>query len=224
MGKGYNTDSTCPEAVYSVLSADSGPLELREKGSRFISFAIKCCTMEEADKIIAAYRKKYFDATHLCYAFCLRIGQREYKRSSDDGEPSGTAGVPIMQEILGSGLWNLLVMVIRYYGGTKLGTGGLVRAYGGAAQLVLDSAESRQVEITLKGSIVLPFRETGLVMQWLNRHHGLSIEQNYSDRGIVMTVALPINEAATARQSLIDMSSGRLEWIAAQETDDTAGL
>jgi len=117
-----------------------------------------------------------------------------------------------MQEIIGKDLWNVLVMVIRYYGGTKLGTGGLVRAYGGNARMALDEAEVAELEITVTGTLFFPFSETGLVMQWLNRFHGVPENQEYGPEGIVMTCSLPHKEVLHAGQALIDMSSGRLQW------------
>lgn len=205
---------TDPESpfTYQVLTRDSGPCELREKASRFISYAVRCGSQSEVESLLKSYRKRYFDATHLCYGFRLREGGQELKRSSDDGEPSGTAGIPILQEIIGKELWNILVMVIRYYGGTKLGTGGLVRAYGGCARMALDEAKVAELECTARGQVSFPYSETGLVMQWLHRFRGVQQGQEYGPGGIAMTCSLPLRELLQARQVLVDMSAGRLKW------------
>jgi len=212
MGKENNPEIYDHITSYQVLAGDCPPFELREKASRFIAFAVPCDSVEQVELILQSHRKKYHDATHVCFAFRLGNGISENKRFSDDGEPSGTAGIPILQEISGHKLWNVLLMVIRYYGGTKLGTGGLVRAYGGAAHGVLEMAEFKQIEVTRLGTITFPFNETGLVMQWLTRFYGVSVSQNYSDMGITMSCTLPVKEVPRASQALIDMSAGRLKW------------
>lgn len=125
---------------YRILySAGSGIYE--EKKSRFLATACPVNSEEEVQRILAEERKKYWDARHHCYAYC--IGSRgELSRFSDDGEPGGTAGRPILDVIQGSGITNQLIVVTRYFGGVLLGTGGLVRAYGSAAKAALASAEA----------------------------------------------------------------------------------
>lgn len=117
---------------YKTLESTSKGI-YREKASKFIALAIPVTTEEEATSSLAKIRKEYFDANHHCYAFRIGVEGREY-RYSDDREPSGTAGRPIYGEILSAGLTNILIVVIRYFGGTKLGTSGLIRAYKSAAK------------------------------------------------------------------------------------------
>jgi putative IMPACT (imprinted ancient) family translation regulator len=117
-----------------------------------------------------------------------------------------------MQEIMARDLWNLLVMVVRYYGGTKLGTGGLVRAYSTAAKAVLDSCPQKEVACTLDGRVSYAYTDTGLVMHWLSRFRGTIVHQDCSGQGMIMTCQFPINDAPDAGQALIDMSGGRLRW------------
>lgn len=112
---------------------EGGSDEIVEKKSRFIAHVFPVETEEEVTQIIEKMKKKYWDARHNCYAFVLGSGG-EITRCSDDGEPSGTAGRPILEVIMGQGLCNVLVVVTRYFGGTLLGTGGLVRAYSQATQ------------------------------------------------------------------------------------------
>ena len=106
--------------------------EVREKGSRFLGFLFPAADEEEAERLLGELREQYPGATHHCWAY--RIGWPPRERSSDDGEPSGTAGGPILSVLAGRGLSNALAVVVRWFGGTKLGKGGLARAYSGATR------------------------------------------------------------------------------------------
>ena len=119
--------------------------EIEIKKSKFIAHIAEIKSEDEAETFIKQTRKKYYDATHNCSAYILN-SDRGIRHSSDDGEPSGTAGKPILDVISGAGLSDIIVVVARYFGGTELGTGGLVRAYSGAAAEVLKNAAV--VEIT----------------------------------------------------------------------------
>lgn len=104
----------------------------KEKMSKFISFAVPVSTLDEAKEAIARYQKEYYDARHVCWAYMLGAARTEF-RANDNGEPSGTAGKPILGQINSFGLTNVLIVVVRYFGGIKLGTGGLIEAYRAAA-------------------------------------------------------------------------------------------
>lgn len=119
-----------------------GPSEglYKEKGSRFLAFAYPVDTLDEIKEILEQIQKKYYDARHRCYAWKLGLDENNF-RKNDDGEPSGTAGQPIYGQILSRGLTNVLVVVVRYFGGIKLGTGGLIVAYKTATADALDGAE-----------------------------------------------------------------------------------
>ena len=127
---------------YVTLKGESGG-ELKVQGSRFISTAYSAGSAEEVEKIVAARRKKYHDASHHCYAYRLGPGGETF-RINDDGEPSGTGGRPILAAIDREGLTDTLVMVTRYFGGIKLGTGGLARAYGQAARIAQAEPHKRK--------------------------------------------------------------------------------
>ena len=118
-----------------------------EKRSKFLAFAHHVTTVDEVKDIVAAYRKKYFDARHVCYAYMLGTERKDF-RANDDGEPSSTAGKPILGQINSNDLTDTLVVVVRYYGGVNLGTGGLIVAYKtAAAEAIANSqTEMRQVE------------------------------------------------------------------------------
>lgn len=128
---------------------DSGEALIVEKKSKFIATVYKVETPEEAEAYMVQLRKKYYDATHNCFAY--QIGEKnEFQKASDDGEPQGTAGKPILDVLKGEEIKNTLICVTRYFGGTLLGTGGLVRAYGKAAKeglLAAGIVEKRRIKL-----------------------------------------------------------------------------
>jgi uncharacterized YigZ family protein len=128
-----------------------------EKRSKFLAFAHHVDTADEVKELVAGYRKKYYDARHVCYAYMLGAERKEF-RANDDGEPSSTAGKPILGQINSNELTNILIVVVRYYGGVNLGTSGLIVAYREAAADALTHAtiETRQVEEIVKYSFAYP--------------------------------------------------------------------
>ena len=134
------------EDTYKTITTISEGL-FKDRGSRFISFAIPVETEEEVKKHIADLRKKHHDACHHCYAYQLGYDKSAY-RANDDGEPSGTAGKPIFGQIQSKDLTNILVVVVRYFGGTLLGVSGLINAYKTATRLVLQENKLITIEIT----------------------------------------------------------------------------
>jgi len=128
MSDTYKTISLSTEGIY------------KEKGSKFLSFAISVNSSEEVKELIKTFKKEYYDARHVCYAYMLGAERKEW-RANDDGEPSGTAGRPILGQINSRELTNILVVVVRYFGGILLGTGGLTTAYKEATSDALNQAE-----------------------------------------------------------------------------------
>ena len=165
-----------------------GRAEVKVKGSRFIAEAFPVATEGAAEEQIEAIRSREYSATHHCTAY--RIGPDGHLfRYDDDGEPSGTAGPPILRQIDGRDLTNTLVVVTRYYGGTKLGTGGLVRAYGDAASLVLD--ECTIVERILRERVRVRFAydDTSPAMHTIHRFDADVVDTRYAaDTEIVVAV------------------------------------
>ncbi len=136
---------------FLTISSNVGTGQYVEKRSKFLSFAHHVESVEEVQRLLAEYKKKYFDARHVCYAYMLGAGKDTF-RANDDGEPSSTAGKPILGQINSRDLSNVLVVVVRYYGGVNLGTGGLIVAYREAASAALDNAEITEqiIEETIK--------------------------------------------------------------------------
>lgn len=142
MANSYKTINYSSEGIY------------KEKGSKFLSFAIPVTNIDEIKQILEKYRKDYYDARHVCYAYMLG-DEHDIYRANDDGEPSGTAGRPILGQINSFELTNILVIVIRYFGGILLGTGGLITAYKEAAADAIKRAEI--IEKTVKSEIIIRF-------------------------------------------------------------------
>ena len=125
-----------------------------EKRSKFLAFAIPVSTVDEVKQLVAEYQKKYYDARHVCYAYMLGAERTEF-RTNDNGEPSGTAGKPILGQINSNELTNILIIVVRYFGGIKLGTSGLIIAYRMAAAEAINAAEI--IEKTIDEDVTFMF-------------------------------------------------------------------
>ncbi len=153
---------------------------ITEKKSKFISFIFPVKTAEEVKEIVDEHRKKYYDARHVCWAYMLGSGREEY-RSNDDGEPSGTAGRPILGQINSYELTDVLILVIRYFGGTLLGTSGLIKAYKEAAEDAIKNAEI--VDKTIDETFFIHFEYLLLndVMRILKQFENVSWEQDFNE-------------------------------------------
>lgn len=150
----------------------------KEKGSKFISFAHPVHDVEEVKKLLDSYKKTFYDARHVCYAYSIGP-EGEFFRANDDGEPSGTAGRPILGQIQSYGLTDVLVVVIRYFGGILLGTGGLVVAYKSAASDALGSAVIIEKTVDVEYSIIFEFRFLNDVMRIIKNLDAQIISQSY---------------------------------------------
>ena len=162
---------TMQSDVYKTIETSAEGL-FKEKGSKFLAFAHPVESLEVVKELLEGYRKTYYDARHVGYAYSLGAESPE-TRANDDGEPSGTAGRPILGQIQSAGLTNVLVVVVRYFGGVLLGTGGLVQAYKAAATDALSQASvvERTVDVTLDFRFEYPFLDAVLrvVRQWEGR-------------------------------------------------------
>ncbi len=151
----------------------------KEKGSKFLAFAVPVSTEQEIKEFIAQKRKEHHQAVHVCSAFRLGADHKVY-RSSDDGEPSNSAGPPILGQIQAYDLTNVLIAVVRYYGGTNLGVGGLIAAYRTAAKEALEAAQIIEKEEEFERIIHFPYEKMYLVMDLLKREKIDILEQNLS--------------------------------------------
>lgn len=137
---------------------------LREKMSKFLSFAHPAATAAEAKEVIARYQKEYHDARHVCWAYMVGSERKEFL-SSDNGEPSGTAGKPILGQINSFGLTDVVIVVVRYFGGIKLGTSGLIAAYREAARLALEDAVMETRYVMKSVAFTFPYMAMNNVMK-----------------------------------------------------------
>ena len=153
----------------------------KEKGSKFLSFAIPVSSADEVKEIVKNYRKEYYDSRHVCYAYMLGADRKEF-RANDDGEPSGTAGRPILGQINSRELTNILVIVVRYFGGILLGTGGLVVAYKEATTDALDQAEVIEKTVDESISIVFDYVLMNEVMRIIKDTNAQISSQNFEDQ------------------------------------------
>lgn len=148
----------------------------KDKGSKFLSFVFHVDTAEQAMKIVADIRKKYYDARHICYAYMLGVERTEF-RVNDDGEPSGTAGRPILGQINSNELTNLLIVVVRYFGGILLGTSGLITAYKSAAANAIENAEVVEKVIETQYYVRFGYQQISYVMRTLKELNANIIQQ-----------------------------------------------
>lgn len=138
----------------------------KEKGSKFFSFVFPVKDLSEVKSILDELKKKYYDATHHCYAYILGF-EKEVFRMNDDGEPSSTAGKPIYGQLQSKNLTNVLLVVIRYFGGTKLGVSGLIKAYKTAAAECLSAAMIVEKKVRLSYKVMFPYEKMNAVMSLL---------------------------------------------------------
>ncbi len=147
------------------------------KKSKFLSFAYFVRTEDEVDKIVNQLNSEYHDATHVCYAYVLHSPNKE--KACDNGEPDGTAGKPILDCIKKKGLSNILVAVVRYFGGIKLGAGGLVRAYSGSASDVINCADIVEYATAYKYESHVPIANAKIYQQGLERQGAKIVSVSY---------------------------------------------
>ncbi len=192
---------------YKTITAKSD-IELKVKGSIFIGHARPCLGEQEAEDRITTIKKKYHDATHNCFAYRLGLTETKKVRFSDDGEPSGTAGKPILDNIEGHDLTNTLIVVTRYFGGTKLGTGGLSRAYSEAAAEALKAAGIVEKYITATIFITVEFHDYNLVERIIRALEGNIVGAEFTEK-VSIKAEIRTSMAKRLKDDIIEATSGR---------------
>lgn len=183
--------------------------EIIEKKSRFIATVRLVESEEEALTFIEEMRKKYWNATHNCFAYV--IGEhREIVRCSDDGEPSGTAGKPMLDVLLGEELYNTAVVVTRYFGGTLLGTGGLVRAYSKAVQEGLAQSQIIEKQYGIILEIGTDYQGLGKIQYIIGENKIPLLDSQYTDM-VTLQILLPMGEKERFVAELIEGTNGRVQ-------------
>ncbi len=166
------------DLYYTIREA--GQSKFVEKMSRFLSFALPVTTAEEARALVKKYQNEYHDARHVCWAYMLGADRNEWQLN-DNGEPSGTAGKPILGQINSFGLTNVLVIVVRYFGGIKLGTPGLIAAYREAARLVLEAAGKKEMRKMTRLNLTFPYVNMDSVMRLIKGGDIEILERNFDN-------------------------------------------
>jgi uncharacterized YigZ family protein len=195
--------------AYQTVAAT---LERREviKNSEFIAFVCPVATLDEVEAQLLALRKKYPDANHHCFAY--KIGP--LLRFSDDGEPGGTAGRPMLEVITKRKLDHVLAVVVRYFGGTKLGAGGLVRAYSGSLSKALDEAGMAEHKDRIRLVFEVSFSKADPVLRFLGTFQELTKEaSDYTVNGLKLCAALLAADEEVFRQAIIDVTRGQVIWL-----------
>ena len=187
-----------PDSFKTISSLSEGIY--KEKGSKFLSFAIPVKDLAEIKPILDNYRKEYYDARHVCYAYMLGAERNEF-RANDDGEPSGTAGRPILGQINSFELTNILVIVVRYFGGILLGTGGLITAYKEAAADAIRQAQI--VDITVKNELIVRFDYVLMndVMRIIKEYDAQIITQQF-ETACMIQISIPAKPAGAIQAKL----------------------
>ena len=185
-----------------------GTAEITEKKSRFIAHIAPAASEEEAVRFIEEKRKMYWDARHNCHAFTVGLSS-EMSRCSDDGEPAQTAGKPMLDVLLGAGLKNTVVVVTRYFGGTLLGTGGLVRAYSAAVRAGLEESILIEKQLCSRMNLRMDYSMLGKI-QYLAADLGLPvISTSYTDLA-EMELLVPVQKREQFLRQITEVSGGRI--------------
>lgn len=191
MEDSYKTIQNLAEGMYT------------EKRSKFLAFALPVESVEEIKDIVADYQKKYYDARHVCYAYMLGAERKEF-RANDNGEPSGTAGKPILGQINSNELTNILIIVVRYFGGIKLGTSGLIVAYKQAAAEAIQAAEVIEKTVDEEVTFLFEYPFMNDVMRIVKEENPQIINQGYeSDCSMTLRI----------RKGLMPRLKSRLEKV-----------
>lgn len=172
----------------------------REKMSRFLAFAVPVSSAEEARGVIKEYQNKYHDARHVCWAYMIGPERTEYQLN-DNGEPSGTAGKPILGQINSYNLTNIVIAVVRYFGGIKLGTSGLIVAYREAAKMAIEEAEIMECHDMSEITFTFPYMSMNSVMK-IAKNNDVNVKHQQFDNSCVMTIEM--------RKDLYEEVKGRL--------------
>ncbi len=198
------------QSVLRPIPSGTARVELRVVNSHFIGSAGPAATVEEAKAFIAAVRAGMPDATHHVYAYVIGHGLSTIEGMSDDGEPSGTAGRPVLAVVRGSGLGDVVVVVTRYFGGTLLGTGGLVRAYSDTAKAVLAELPRTAKIAHRRIRITIPYSAYASILRLIDAYHG-TIENEEFAVAVTLEIFVPEASVAALTGALRTMTAGRVQ-------------
>jgi uncharacterized YigZ family protein len=199
-----------PFSFRTIQNASEG--SYKELGSKFLAFAYPVESEQEIKENIEHLKKKYFDATHHCFAWILGADRSRF-RASDDGEPNHSAGDPILGQIRSRNLTNVLVVVVRYYGGTKLGVGNLIQAYRTTADIGLNNAQIIEKDVTERMTIEYSYAETSEVMRLIKEYDIKIFSEKYLDKScMLLEVKLIVREAFFRKLLLLQQTGHQISF------------
>ncbi len=187
-------------------------IELRVSNSRFITTVAPVFSVKEAQAFIREIRDEMPDASHHVYAFKIGYGASVSEGMSDDGEPSGTSGPPTLAHLRGADIGDTVIVTARYFGGTKLGTGGLVSAYGAAAKTVLEAVETEEKVTRLRYEVVIPYTLRELVLRLLKEHECLLEEETF-EAEVCLRYVIPEELVRDLAKAVGDLSAGKVKPV-----------
>lgn len=193
------------EFSFNTIKSPVEDILLKEKGSKFIGFAFPVDDEAELKKSLEKIREEHPKATHHCYAYRLGIKGENY-RANDDGEPSGSAGLPIYNQLLAHEITNVLVIVVRYYGGTKLGVSGLVKTYKESAKITLEEAEIVKKELESEIEISFGFSQQNQIFTLLSKFDGRILDF-LSDEKCIITAKIKTSIKENISEQLSEMQN-----------------
>lgn len=196
-----------PECYFSPR--EPAYAEYRQRDSRFLAYLAPATDVAIAENTIKEYSEGHADATHNCWAYRLGVGDQCRTRVQDAGEPAGTAGRPILKALEAKSVSDAVLVVSRYFGGTKLGIGGLMRAYAAAAHAVLSVAELSEVRPQKALAIAFDFDFLGKIHQAIHRHQATILETAYQEL-VHMRLSVPVTALAALKRELMDATRGKL--------------
>lgn len=195
-----------------LVPAETHRVTTMVSNSRFIASVARANTVDEAKAFLAGIRQEMPDATHHVYAFRVGYGNSVIEGMSDDGEPSGTAGPPVLAVVRGSDIGDIVMVVTRYFGGTKLGTGGLVRAYGDAARAALESLKTeRKIERKTLG-IETPYTFYQPIRRLVDEHEGVIDEEEFA-ADVTILASFPLDQIETFTSAVIELTAGNVSPV-----------
>jgi len=195
---------------YRTIKSDT-QAKITRKKSRFIALCHRASSLEEVDSFLEGTRRTYHDASHFCYAYRLLGDEAPIEYSSDAGEPAGSAGLPILQQIEKLDLVDVMIIVVRYFGGTKLGIGGLIHAYSDAAAEALAAAKVIVKKQEVQLYVSFPPEITSAVMGLIHRHPARVEDVRYEQSAHVL-VALPPSGIERFTRELTEATGARANW------------
>jgi uncharacterized YigZ family protein len=205
---------------HQLIPARRIEIEFTENGSRFITSVSPAFTVDEARSFIRTIKEKYPDATHHVPVFLIGHGSATVAHCSDDGEPPGTAGKPALAVLRGSSLGDITLVITRYYGGTKLGTGGLVRAYSDSVRMALEALPRARKISTTSLMFVIPYSMYEKTRLIVHNHHGIIKDQDFG-ADVTLTAQIEDSCVDSFKNHMVELTHGDIEFIMLEHRENT---